>query len=484
MSAKARFLLAGLAMLLGAAASGQTVTPASAAASAAAAVPSTAQVKSSVSLTEQQNKFGPYTPGSNESLFAGGKGDATPQGTTRKAGCAGTTTDPACWAIQSLQNVRANPTAWVPLNSPQLTGRHAVVADPSTVLGFDPAQVAQAATSVQCRTDTINTPEVREESHCYVSTPNAALNCSLGVEVVVDPDYVYKCLIRTATNSSLACSAGQVVTVDSTTTYRCVERLRSSQGNACVVNRVIEVDASTNYVCVNQVRQAADTQCTVGTVVDVRADTNYQCIEQARMVANAACSVGQVLTIDPRFNYTCTNTPNVSTTNVCARKLTVSCSQSQCGGLSISPVGLDPGVMFSVAPDWPVSDVSTVNLEFEEGIGAPVGLHPHSPPSYPNGYYYFEFDLVITGTLNPVSDIFLFKMDTDSYISVNGTSDPVGSARAFVAGVNRVGVYYRAVPATGEWPRIALLLRGSYCPPPVCTDAWDETQCAPYSSRR
>ena len=478
MRANARLFLAGVALLLGTAASGQTVTPASAAASAAAAVPSTAQVKSSVSLAEQQNKFGTYTPGSNEGLFAGGKGDATPQGTTRKTGCAGTTTDPECWAIQSLQNARANPTTWVPFNGPQLTGRNAVVTDPTTVLGFDPAQVAQAATSVQCTTDTINTPEVREENHCYVSTPNVALNCSLGVEVVVDPDYVYKCLIRTATNSSVACSVGQVVTVDSTTTYQCVERLRSNQANACFVNRIVEVDANTNYVCVNQVRQAADTQCTVGTVVEVRADTNYQCIDQARTVANAACSVGQVVTIDPRFNYTCTNTPNVTTTNTCARKLNVTCLPGQCGGLSITPVGLDPGVWFSVSPDWPVSDLTTVVMEFDEGTGTISGFGPY------NYYWYFEFDLVITGTLNPVSYITLAKMDFGSYVSVNGTIyGSSGSANAFVEGNNRVGVYYRAVPATGETPRISLLLRGSYCQPPVCTDSWDETQCAPYSSR-
>lgn len=480
MRATSRFFLAGLALLLGTAASGQTVTSASAAASAAAAVPSTAQVKSSVSLTEQQNKFGTYTPGSNEGLFAGGKGDATPQGTTRKTGCAGTTTDPECWAIQSLQNARANPTTWVPLNGPQLTGRNAVVTDPTTVLGFDPAQVAQAATSVQCTTDTINTPEVREENHCYVSTPNVALNCSLGVEVVVDPDYVYKCLVRTATNSSVACSVGQVVTVDSTTTYQCVERLRSNQANACFVNRIVEVDANTNYVCVNQVRQAADTQCTVGTVVEVRADANYQCIDQARTVANAACSVGQVVTIDPRFNYTCTNTPNAVTTNNCSRKLTVDCVEaSPCVGLAAvwetvpgqsAPISVTfnnttaPNVTAVLRVEF---DATLVNVEFR------LKLQPNPLWTSAAGFGLFP---------NPGNT----RVYINGVLATNPSMGNPSPQNGTTSGWN----HYRLTSSSGlPPPQVAVFFQTFYglnmCtqPPPTCSDTWDETACAPYKSR-
>lgn len=473
-------LVAAVTWLLFGTAAAQSVTPAAAAASAAAAAPTQAQIKSMLTLLEQQDKFGAYAAGSNEALFGGGKGNANPQGATRKTGCAGTTNDPECWAIQALQNTRAQPTAWVPLNSPQLAGRNTLVADPQAVLGYDPAQVANSTIGVQCRTETINTPEVREENHCMVSAPNVALNCSLGVEVVVDPDYVYKCLVRLANNTSTSCSVGQVVTVDATTTYQCVERLRSNVPNACTVNRVVQVDANTSYVCVNQVRQASDTQCTVGTIVEVRADTNYQCVDQARTVANAACTVGQVVTIDPRFNYTCTSTPNAVTTNTCARKLQVTCTTGSCGGLTIAAQNLDPNVAFSVASDWPVTDQTTVNLEFID-VGVVNAF----------GWYYFEFDLVITGTLNPVSFLILSKMDVGSSISVNGattlTVDPTfsytGNTSAFVPGVNRIGVYYREVPNQGEVPRITLNLRGSYCAPSVCTDVWDESACVPYKSR-
>lgn len=469
-------LLACAAILAHASAMAQTVTPASAAASAAQAAPAPNQIRSWLTLTEQQAKFGAYTAGVNEPRFAGGKGDARPDGTTRKAGCTGNTTDPECLAIQALQNTRASPSTWVAPNSPQLTGRRAVVSNPEGVLGFDPVAAAGATASVQCRTETVRTPEVREENHCVVSAPSAALTCSLGVEIEVDPDYVYRCLTRTATNSSTACSVGQVVTVDSTTTYQCVERLRSNLPNACTVNRIVEVDADTRYQCVNQVRQAADTQCTVGQVVEVRADTNYQCIEQARTVANAACTVGQVVTIDPRFNYRCTSTPNAVTTNTCARKLTVVCADSQCGGLSITPSGLPPDVTFEVTADWPTSDMSNVVMEFNDGTGSPAG-----PPS--SNFYYFEFELFITGTMNPVSFISILHMDIDSYVAVNGqTYDSSGNANAFTAGLNRIGVYYR-VTYSGELPRIALQLRGSYCLPPVCTDTWNETECAPYKAR-
>lgn len=440
-----RSLVALLATLLSAATYGQGVTPASAAASAATAVPTPAQIRSSVSLGTQQANFGTYSPGPNEAQFSGGKGNASPLGAARKAGCAGNTTDPECFAIQALQNGRANPTTWVPLNGPQLTGRHAVVADPTAVLGVDPATVAGASAAVQCRTENISTPEVREENHCYVSTPNTTVSCSLGVEVVVDPDYVYKCLIRVGTNSSTSCSVGQVVTVDATTTYQCVERLRSNQANACLATRVVEVQA----------------------------DTNYQCIDQARTIANAACTVGQILTIDPRFNYTCTDTPNAVTSNDCARKLSVSCVQGSCGGLSITPVGLDPAVFFAVYPDWPTSNLSSVLMEFD-GVGVVDS----------QGYYYFEFDLVITGTMLPGTFQSFLKIDWGSYLSINGVfySSP-SPASALTTGTNRLGIYYRAVQTTGETPRLSLLLYGSYCQPPVCTDTWDESPCAPYKNR-
>jgi hypothetical protein len=474
-----RLLLTCAAVMAAASGMAQTVTPASAAASAAEAAPTPNTIKSWLTLTEQQDKFGAYTAGANEPRFAGGKGDARPDGTTRKAGCAGSTTDPECLAIQSLQNARASPSTWVAPNSPQLSGRKAVVSNPEGVLGFDPVAAAGASASVQCNTETVLTPEVREENHCVVSAPNAALTCSLGVEIEVDPDYVYKCLTRTATNSSTACSVGQVVTVDSTTTYQCVERLRSNLPNACTAKRIVEVDADTNYQCVNQVREASDTQCTVGSIVEVRADTNYQCVEQARTVANAACTVGQVVTIDPHFNYSCTSMPNAVTSNTCARKLTVDCGQSQCGGLSITPAGLPPGVTFEVTADWPKTDQSNVNIEFFDGIGSPAGAPD---------FYYFEFDLFITGTVTPVSFVTLSHMDIGSYVAVNGETymssgaPSAGGPNAFTAGINHIGVYYR-VTQSGELPRIALLLQGSYCLPPVCTDTWNETECAPYKDR-
>jgi hypothetical protein len=468
-----RLLLTCAAILTTTSAMAQTVTPASAAASAAQAAPAPTQVRSWLTLTEQQSKFGTYTAGANEARFGGGKGDARPDGATRKAGCTGSTTDPECLAIQALQNARASPSTWVPPNSPQLVGRNAVVSNPQGVLGFDPVAAAGATASVQCRTETVRTPEVREENHCVVSAPGAELTCSLGVEVEVDPDYVYKCLTRTATNSSTTCSVGQVVTVDSTTTYKCVERLRSNLPNACTVNRIVEVDADTKYQCVNQVRQASDTQCTVGNVVEVRADTNYQCVEQARAVANAACTVGQVVTIDPRFNYRCTSTPNAVTTNTCARKLSVSCSNACVHGLGIEVTNNVPGDLLTKGFDfvevrrfYMSSTALSMNLTIQGSLTGPVMFEPkYWTDSNGLPLANVSYEITINGATLPST--YARPVDITPYITV-GTAQTL-SFRP---------IYYSGASA----PVIRIVLPGQICTT-TCTDTWDESECAPYKAR-
>ena len=432
------------------AARGQAPTPASAAASAAAAVPTAAQIRSYIGLGSQQDKFGTYAPGSNEPLFSGGRGNATPQGTARKAACVGNTTDPECFAIQALQNGRANPTTWVPLNGPQLTGRNTVVSDPTAVLGVDPAAIAGASSTVQCRTETLNTPEVREENHCYVSTPNSTVSCSLAPEVIVDPDYIYKCLIRIGTNTSTACSVGQVVTVDSTTTYRCIERLRSNQPNSCLATRVVEVQA----------------------------DTNYQCIDQARTVANAACTVGQVVTIDPHFNYTCTNTPNAVTTNYCNRKLTVTCTDGPaCSGVSATwePI---PG---QAAPS---------NVTFS-GTTSPAAVTMRVDYDASLGNIKFR----VKFTANPMWTSVTFGAGpgtplTNVYINGVLARNPFlgqpSVPNGIVVGWNN---YEMVVPSAPVTPTPSVFFQGmagtTLCtqPPATCTDSWDESACAPYRDR-
>lgn len=497
LSALVAGLCAGLVSLGAGAQTGTPANPAAAAAAAAAAarVPTLAEIKANVSLSQQQDKFGNYAPGSGENQFLGGKGDATGDGTIRKAACTGNTTDPECFAIQALQRTRGKPAAWVPPNSPQLAGRDAVVKDPQGTLGVDPATVAGATAAVQCRTESVATPEVREENHCVVSTPDVAQSCSLGVEVEVDPDYVYKCLIRTATNSSVACSVGQVVTVDSTTTYRCVERMRSAAPNTCTVNRVIEVDANSKYVCVNQertsadaqcavgsvvevradtgyqcvnqVRQATDTACTVGSVVEVRADANYQCVDQARTVANAACSVGQVVTIDPKFNYTCQNTANVITTNTCARKLITTCPLDCNENLRITVSNPQPAALNltiaggAVHLKWPYeASLVSFNLRLEGAHMGPVTFRSN------NGRNYFGS---------------VYKVPASASTKVWGYSgnQPQDMRSGLPIGVDLwVTVLVNGVNS-GD---VSILFPVPICQK-TCVDTWDDSQCAPYKQR-
>lgn len=456
------------------------VTPQQAAAAAANAAPPAATVRGFVSINSQQANVGTYSPGGNEGLFQGGMGNANPQGTTRKAGCAPNSDDPECWAIITMQAGRALPSTWVPPNSHQLVGRDAIAMDPTTVLGYDPLQAVGAQTNVQCQTTTRTTPEVREQRHCYDTTPNVPLTCSLGLEIEVDPDFVYQCLIVLATNSSLACSVGQVITVDANTTYECVERIRSNQSNACSVSRTIEVDAETQYVCVQELQEAITTTCSVGAVVEVRADTVYQCVEQVRTVANAGCTVGQQITIDPRYQYECQRNPNQITTNQCSRRLIVTCSAGACGPQMISAPALPDGVTMEVNTDWPTSNQTLVRIDAEYGLGTPGFA----------GYESVTFDLVVQGTVENPSYALIGHTDVDSTLSINGqqvvawtpAGFPLSPTTALTTGVNRLVFVYKITPGL-EVPFIVLQLKGNFCSAATCTDTWDATECQPYVDR-
>ena len=286
---------------------------------AAAALPAP---KDWVTKPQQEEKFGPYTPGSNELQYQGGKGNATPDGGARVTGCL-SASDPECLAIQVLKQGRSKPSGIVPPASPQLTGRDLVVGNPAGTIGIDPAATAGVVNNVQCKTITTSAPAVRQLMTCDDTVPSAALTCTIGTSVEVDPTWVYKCQYRTASNADSICSVGQVVVVDQTTTYQCVE----------------------------QQRTASASTCTVGEVVEVRADTQYQCLVRTRTVGDASCSVGQIVVLDPNYQYQCTDNPNQTTSTDCRRKLTVTCTEvtdgCSVGGIALGSVAGDVTASFT-----------------------------------------------------------------------------------------------------------------------------------------
>jgi hypothetical protein len=405
---------------------------------AAAALPAP---KSWVTVPQQVDKLGPYNAGANEPRFQEGKGDASPAGSTRVADCL-SGTDPECQAIQVLRQGRSNPGSLVPPGSPQLTGRNLVVGDPAGTTGVDPAAVAQVVNNVQCTTITTTTPEVRELNTCDATVPNVADTCFIDAVVEVDPDWVYRCLYRTASNEDSICSVGQVVVVDKTTTYRCVEQLRT-------------MNAST---------------CTVGRVVEVRADTQYQCLVRTRMVGDASCSVGQVVVLDPNYRYRCTANPNAVTTNTCNRTLDANCPIT-CGPNQVSWQGVPIGVQI-IGPGVVQVSPGVWKTRFEVSWG----------PYWGPGTDYFSMELVISGTMSTSSVLFA----SPGYgVRLDGTMlfSSQTNSNILRLGVNRFETYVRSLPLVltedaGLW----IELDGAFCVQQPCIDTWTTT-CGPYIDR-
>jgi hypothetical protein len=165
----------------------------------------------------------PGYSGSNQSqasYFAGGMGSTVGPGAARVVGCNGQS-DLECQAVNLLAKARqTRPQFQIANNDPLISKARALSANPGSQIGDI------FSTYDTCKTATTTTPAIFDTQVCQEYSVNENKNCSIGQEVVVDPDYNYQCdrsprridnltcsrILRVTTTVTPSCNSGDVLT--------------------------------------------------------------------------------------------------------------------------------------------------------------------------------------------------------------------------------------------------------------------------------
>lgn len=166
------------------------------------------------------------TPPSQSSYWSG---DQTPllglttNGSGKITECGSTglsSSDPAykqhCEAVDAIaKQPGIKPTGLLTYSDPLILAGKAVTADPAAIAG------AIDGSYSNCTTSTTENPAEFSMETCEDWSEQNAESCTMGQEVVVDPDYIYSCLETLKTINASTCTYGTVVQVDVDYNYQC-----------------------------------------------------------------------------------------------------------------------------------------------------------------------------------------------------------------------------------------------------------------------
>ena len=203
----------------------------------------------------------------NTSSFA----PITSAGTSKVGECATTgTTNPDktaaqhCEAVNAVMDTHNNkPPNMLNQNDPLILKGHEITANPEAILGN------MLGSYTNCTEATTGTGASFEFETCEEWSESVTATCSMGLEVTVDPDYLYSCVKTLATINSASCTYGRVVKVDTDYNYQCT--VSSGKVNTYTCNRTLNIN------CTNPT--TAD-GCDTGGIVPGSAEADMQLLFQ------------------------------------------------------------------------------------------------------------------------------------------------------------------------------------------------------------
>jgi hypothetical protein len=222
-------------------------------------VPSPSSLLNDTKALEVVPKYGESTD-SQRSLYMDGKGALVPPGSARTTDCM-MKNDPECVAVQLVVTGRGTrPVINIPPNDPMLKFRDGIISDPKGILGSDPTSMVSNPES--CSNVVKTVPPTYTVEVCDITIPASNTSCLAGLEIVVDADYLYKCLQRMYSDETNTCSVGREIVVDAAAQYKCIEQVQSNAAAACTVGRSIVLDPDYNYQCEYRPYKINTYQCT------------------------------------------------------------------------------------------------------------------------------------------------------------------------------------------------------------------------------
>ena len=159
--------------------------------------------------------------------FQDGQGSTVGPGATRVAGCANQS-DVECQAVNLIQNgPQTRPQFNITRSDPLLVRSKGLTSNPT-------GQIGDIFSSYEtCKTTTTTIPATFETQVCDEFSVNEDKVCSMGQQVVVDPNYLYKCVETIQSQANRTCTMGRVVQVSPQYDYQCQQTLKSYETLSC-----------------------------------------------------------------------------------------------------------------------------------------------------------------------------------------------------------------------------------------------------------
>lgn len=169
-----------------------------------------------------------YNPNpTQKSYFQGGQGATVAPGTSRVTACS-SAGDVECQAVNLMRQGKATrPEFNIHRTDPLLTNSKNLTTNPTGTIG-------NIFTNYDtCKTTTQTTPPIFETQVCNEFSKNENKTCKMGQEVVVDPDYLYKCLETIQAQANATCTVGRIVVVDADANYQCTQSPKQIENLKC-----------------------------------------------------------------------------------------------------------------------------------------------------------------------------------------------------------------------------------------------------------
>lgn len=159
--------------------------------------------------------------------FQNGQGSTVGPGATRVAGCTNQS-DVECQAVNLMQNgPQTRPQFNITRSDPLLARSKGLTSNPT-------GQIGDIFSSYDtCKTTTTTIPPTFETQVCDEFSVNEDKVCSMGQQVVVDPDYLYKCVETIQSQANRTCTMGRVVQVSPQYDYQCQQTLKGYETLSC-----------------------------------------------------------------------------------------------------------------------------------------------------------------------------------------------------------------------------------------------------------
>ncbi len=232
-----------------------------------------------------------YNPNpTQKSYFQGGQGATVAPGTSRVTACS-SAGDVECQAVNLMRQGKATrPEFNIHRTDPLLTNSKNLTTNPTGTIG-------NIFTNYDtCKTTTQTTPPIFETQVCNEFSKNENKTCKMGQEVVVDPDYIYKCLETVQSQANATCTVGRVVVVDPDYIYKCLQTIQSESNATCNIGRVVVVDADANYQCTQSPKKIENLRCNRRLIVT--------CEQVAGNCASAGVVRGSVSVSNGSYSFT------------------------------------------------------------------------------------------------------------------------------------------------------------------------------------